>query len=382
MQPASEFSRLRASAGFSIDEVAEAAGFSRRTVYRWEQGVTPPRRAAMRLLDTMAREHHPAVTGAGGEIRPCMLENTHQFGFCLRFRNLRLQVLSVISVIVMCCSPAAAAARDLTLDQNGSGTIQALINGRPATLRVDLDAPRVVTLNPAAAERLGLHGGMFSSQAVVGPIRLKGSVLRKEVTFGEKTVVSWIVWFEREYAPGVDGVISPALLPDDDIKLIFRAPRLTDRESYVPVDVTRTGGITYAFHSARDLIQTSFSTRLPRSSANAVGGSILLTGFQGRLIGDPQTSIIAFGIGRPVRTAQLNRPYSVGPFKVSEFDVRIEGLAQGANNTPLDPDEIIVTADRKQKPKSGNAVIGHEELSKCASVTFIKATSRLVLLCP
>lgn len=67
MQPASEFSRLRASAGLSIDEVAEAAGFSRRTVYRWEQGITPPRRAAMRLLDAMAREHRPAATTTGGK---------------------------------------------------------------------------------------------------------------------------------------------------------------------------------------------------------------------------------------------------------------------------------------------------------------------------
>lgn len=67
MQPASEFSRLRASAGLSIDEVAEAAGFSRRTVYRWEQGITPPRRAAMRLLDTMARQHRPAAIATGSK---------------------------------------------------------------------------------------------------------------------------------------------------------------------------------------------------------------------------------------------------------------------------------------------------------------------------
>jgi DNA (cytosine-5)-methyltransferase 1 len=67
MQSVSEFSRLRTSVGISIDEFADAAGFSRRTVYRWERGFSPPRRAALRLLDTMAKDHHgsAAVKAAG-----------------------------------------------------------------------------------------------------------------------------------------------------------------------------------------------------------------------------------------------------------------------------------------------------------------------------
>ena len=67
MRPVSEFSRLRADAGLSVDEAAAATGFSRRTVYRWEQGITPPRRAATRLLDTMVRDHRPTALGAGSE---------------------------------------------------------------------------------------------------------------------------------------------------------------------------------------------------------------------------------------------------------------------------------------------------------------------------
>lgn len=60
MQSSSEFSRLRMSVGISIDDFADTAGFSRSTVYRWERGLTKPRRAAIRLLDAMAAEHHAA----------------------------------------------------------------------------------------------------------------------------------------------------------------------------------------------------------------------------------------------------------------------------------------------------------------------------------
>lgn len=56
----SEFSRLRTSAGISVDAFAATSGFSRRTVYRWERGDVPPRRAALKLLDGMIRESRTA----------------------------------------------------------------------------------------------------------------------------------------------------------------------------------------------------------------------------------------------------------------------------------------------------------------------------------
>ena len=53
----SEFSQLRTRAGLSIDQLVDTTGFSRRTLYRWENGETAPRKAALRLLDKIAGEH-------------------------------------------------------------------------------------------------------------------------------------------------------------------------------------------------------------------------------------------------------------------------------------------------------------------------------------
>uniref|UniRef100_UPI0035CC96F0 DNA (cytosine-5-)-methyltransferase n=1 Tax=uncultured Sphingomonas sp. TaxID=158754 RepID=UPI0035CC96F0 len=61
----SEFSRLRTSAGVSIDAFAASSGFSRRTVYRWERGEASPRKAAVRMLDTLIADHRQAAVGAG-----------------------------------------------------------------------------------------------------------------------------------------------------------------------------------------------------------------------------------------------------------------------------------------------------------------------------
>lgn len=60
----SDFSRLRTSAGVSIDACAATCGFSRSTVYRWERGDAPPRKAAVHRLESIIREHRQAEAGA------------------------------------------------------------------------------------------------------------------------------------------------------------------------------------------------------------------------------------------------------------------------------------------------------------------------------
>lgn len=69
MPKATEFSMLRARAGISIEDFADQAGFSRRTVYRWERGEAEPRLAAIRLLKSMARKGREAPANDAGVFR-------------------------------------------------------------------------------------------------------------------------------------------------------------------------------------------------------------------------------------------------------------------------------------------------------------------------
>lgn len=65
----SEFSLLRAKAGISIDDFADQAGFSRRTVYRWESGAATPRLAAIRLLKSMNSKGRDVLANEPGSFR-------------------------------------------------------------------------------------------------------------------------------------------------------------------------------------------------------------------------------------------------------------------------------------------------------------------------
>ena len=51
-----DFSRLRQEAGLSRQEAAERTGYSLRTIYRWENGESLPRKAAVEYLTTVVRD--------------------------------------------------------------------------------------------------------------------------------------------------------------------------------------------------------------------------------------------------------------------------------------------------------------------------------------
>lgn len=58
----SQFSQLRTQAGIGIEALAEMAGFSPRTLYRWERGEVQPRKAATALLERMIADRRESAS--------------------------------------------------------------------------------------------------------------------------------------------------------------------------------------------------------------------------------------------------------------------------------------------------------------------------------
>jgi DNA (cytosine-5)-methyltransferase 1 len=60
-----EFSRLRQQAGLSVPAAAALLGYNERTVYRWENGESSPRKAALETLRTTAQKAQDAARTSG-----------------------------------------------------------------------------------------------------------------------------------------------------------------------------------------------------------------------------------------------------------------------------------------------------------------------------
>lgn len=59
-----EFTSLRQRAGLSVSEAADVVGYAQRTVYRWDNGEAPPRRAALEALKTLVDQKGAANSAA------------------------------------------------------------------------------------------------------------------------------------------------------------------------------------------------------------------------------------------------------------------------------------------------------------------------------
>lgn len=59
-----KFKELRSKAGMTVVELAQRLGYNRRTVYRWENGETRPKRAVIEHLRSFIREESPAYGAA------------------------------------------------------------------------------------------------------------------------------------------------------------------------------------------------------------------------------------------------------------------------------------------------------------------------------
>lgn len=52
-----DFKLLRQSSGLSIEDLSELTGYSSRTIYRWENGESSPRKSAITLLESIAKRN-------------------------------------------------------------------------------------------------------------------------------------------------------------------------------------------------------------------------------------------------------------------------------------------------------------------------------------
>jgi hypothetical protein len=288
------------------------------------------------------------------------------------------KALAAVAAIIGSFSSTMASADELQLPADGHAVIRAELGGQTITLRVDLDAPNGVMLNPDAAARLGLRGGLFGARARVGPVMLRGSFSRKTIKIGGRPVKALVVWFDRNYATGIDGVISPALLPYDLIR--FAGSTASHGQSVsLPVTIDQSG-ITTPLQVGGGVLRARFSLSRDRSATNASGGQEIGQSFGARAVGAPRDVEIAYGVERPMQHYSLLRPLPIGSADLRELDVRVTANSPAIASDGVDPDEIVVTAHTgKERPNV--LTVGRDALGACSSITLDRRAKKLTLEC-
>lgn len=297
----------------------------------------------------------------------------------------------LVVMAVAAASPGVAESGATLPDElvlTGDNIIDVTINGQALRLEVRPEAADAPTLNPDVAARLALKPGMFGFVSQVGSEKVNGSSAVHKVDYGAGAKNQRIFWASRPSSTLADGTISPASLPYKQIRFVLAAPLQRDTAYSLPLDnfgfLGRLGvGTTLDLDGEK--VRFQFSLQRDETLVSAPTGNWLAQQRDGKFTGQPQQTLVYFGIKRPTREMTLARPVPVGPMQLAKVDVRYadygdaSGIAAQDGNGG-DSDEIVVVGD-KQKNRDLRIVAGRRFLQGCSSLVYDMQQRRMTLNC-
>jgi len=272
----------------------------------------------------------------------------------------------------------------------GDGIVPAVVNGVPGRIRIDPAVPSIAMLGPEWAGRAGLRPSFFAFGYLVGPQQVDGSSAVTRIAIGEGAEPRRrrVGWTQLPYTANADGVIGPGGLPQDVIRFVLRPSLPGERTVALPLvdEGGMFGGWGHMFArievGGRPL-KIRFDPFHPRTLATAGAAARLAAANDGTIGGETESLEIGFGIARPVRTLRLRTPLAIGPLSLSTLGVRTADFGSTASirEEGADPDEIVVTGNRRRNTDRDRIGVGADALSRCSSIVFDKAEREIRLTC-
>jgi len=281
---------------------------------------------------------------------------------------------------------ALAAARpapprgDLVLDA-ADPVIAVEVAGVPLRLRVDLSVQDAVELNPVAAARLPVRWET-DLPLDVGRVRLSGRTAAADLRLDDgRTVPIAVSDHGRPCCDGVDGAVPPGLLPFRTIR--WHRAEAPEPTATLPLPLRFRPETGYEADTDVAGVRVRFDPFRPDTLATAAAGARLSQAWGGRWAGPPASSVVAYGVARPVRPIAFDRPGRLAGFPVPRLLVRLADFAgRGAlPSDPSTPGEIVVS-HRVDPQRAWPAVtLGDDTLRRCRDIGFTLQPLSLTLAC-
>jgi hypothetical protein len=287
-----------------------------------------------------------------------------------------------VLTLALASAPVNGAQTEFVVEPNA--TVDARFNGHPARMLVRGVGSTVPLLNPQSAARFGLKPALIRPGIWfrIGPTRINGKNGVARYVVGGLEQKRRIGWFERDIAPGYDGLMGPLAFSQPVVTMRLRAPRAGEQ----PVSF---GLSTFGYLGAgvvlrlKPLTIMQFDPASQTTIANAPFASELAGPLHGYFVSAIHSRLIALGVSRPVRTLQFDTPLTFGAMRITHTEVRTQdtGSTSSIPEVAPDPDEIIVSALSKNDKRLRYIILGADALRNCSSITFDKRKRQIRLSC-
>jgi hypothetical protein len=303
-----------------------------------------------------------------------------------------LRRASILTAALAACAGQAAAqpsnAPQTDLGVRVGDTVAIIINDQPVRFRLAPDAISVPTVNADVAQKIGLKPSMINYVYNIGTVKISLRTDNVKYRVGGKSFKSRTAFSDRQVVDGADGVAGPETFPFRRTIFTLRDPQAGDRAITLPLDKAMGRSQTSVkIDVGGRPVYVAFSFARTQSVVTATGGQWIADANGGRFNGAAREAPILYGISRPIRRLDLDRPLLLGALEIRNLAVRVADMGS-AKNIPdaampdQDLDEIVVTAESKRKVPSQRLYIGMDTIGHCASLTYDFAAGTVTLMCP
>lgn len=271
--------------------------------------------------------------------------------------------------------------------------ITALLDGQPLNLRVDPAATDQISLNASAARRLGLGnpGRLVEGKPAdtgtlfidVGKVRVREATTNGVLAIAGRPLLLTLASGDRDHIVGADGLINPALLPHDEVRLVRRAATPADSTHVLPASFDRNRGLLSETPVGKHRIDLVFTPMARETIATAAAAAFLVESQGGRYAGGPRETIVSHGVARPVRDIAFDRPFEIAGLRLATVAARLFDWS-GKTSLPAEArpdDEIVATARFDGQRQWAKLAIGADHLDACASLVWQRLPATITLTC-
>ena len=270
----------------------------------------------------------------------------------------------------------------------GNGIVSGSVGGVPVRLRIDPAAVSTPLVSAEVARRAGLKPSLFEFEYAIGTVKIGFDSAVTRFDSGTGPEKRRVAWSSRTWAPGLDGVVGPGMLPEETIRFALRPRQAGEVSSALPL--VGQGGLGSqwgerfaAVPLGQRTLKVQFDPHHELSIATAQAGALIAAHHGGHFTGESRSVEIAFGVERPVRMMELARPLEIGSLTITRLGVRTAdfGSAAGIPEKNADPNEIVVRAGGKAKAAYDQLKLGGDTLAACSSITFERKAKKVRLDC-
>ena len=271
------------------------------------------------------------------------------------------------------------------------------INGRPVALAITTATIDHIILNDPVVQDLGLVSAppdRIANLMIGGKIARVGRHGKGLLAFPDPLLRQELYWFPGASPVPADGSIGPFALPASTVTVRW------GRSATTAYAWPLTGGIDRAAYGVARVGDRMFvlgadvRMRRPLPVVSASTGADLVDVLGGRLVGPSWQEEIMFGVRRPVRRLQLDRPLVIGPMSFNSVAVRVGGTLDGTQwlapkQQPLpdadaDPAEMLVRGRTLVRRAVTQMIVlsrNHLEAQGCIGLTVAKRERQFMLHC-